>query len=360
MNAPLDATALPTASVRTELALATLEESAASSDRPMRRRVMWFLVRRITQAIPILIMVGVINFTLLNLAPGDFAQVLVGNAGGASADYLDQLRQSFGLDQPLWIRLVNYLARLARFDLGYSYSAHASVLALIGQRVTATLLLTGAALAMAVVLGVCGGFLSSLRPGGGLDRLLSAVAVIIYATPSFLLGLALIILFSVKLRWLPAGGLFDAIPPTTWSGALASLLAHLLLPAVTLALFFASIYLRVTRTAMLEVRGLDYVRTARAAGLPPLRVARRYVLRNALLPVVTIIGLQAGTLLGGAILVEVVFAWPGLGRLAFEAVFQRDYNLLSGVVLCGAVAVLAVNILVDLLYSWLDPRIDLQ
>ncbi|WP_409901635.1 ABC transporter permease, partial [Bradyrhizobium sp.] len=249
-------------------------------------------------------MVGVINFTLLNLAPGDFAQVLVGNAGGASADYLDQLRQSFGLDQPLWIRLVNYLARLARFDLGYSYSAHASVLALIGQRVTATLLLTGAALAMAVVLGVCGGFLSSLRPGGGLDRLLSAVAVIIYATPSFLLGLALIILFSVKLRWLPAGGLFDAIPPTTWSGALASLLAHLLLPAVTLALFFASIYLRVTRTAMLEVRGLDYVRTARAAGLPPLRVARRYVLRNALLPVVTIIGLQAGTLLGGAILVE--------------------------------------------------------
>lgn len=352
MTNPVDIAALPSA-------------YAPASTRPgsadlFHRRVAKFLLRRIALAIPTLVLVGTINFTLLSLAPGDFAQILVGNSGGSSAEYLEELRHSFGLDQPIWLRLAHYLARLSTLDLGYSYSAHDSVLGLIGQRLPATLLLSGTALFIAVAVGVGGGFFAALRPGSILDRLLSAIAVILYATPSFLLGLALIIVFSVKLRWFPAGGLVDTIPPTTTSGVLTSVFAHLLLPAVTLALFFASIYFRVTRTAMLEVRGLDYVRTARAAGLSPLRVARRYILRNALLPVVTVIGLQAGTLLGGSVLAEVVFAWPGLGRLAFEAVFQRDYNLLSGVVLCAAVAVLAVNLMVDLLYSWLDPRIGIQ
>ncbi|WP_245453958.1 ABC transporter permease [Bradyrhizobium sp. AC87j1] len=175
------------------------------------------------------------------------------------------------------------------------------MLGLISKRLPATLLLSGTALFLAVTFGVCGGFFAALRPGKIVDRLLSSIAICLYATPSFLLGLAFIIVFSVKLHWFPVGGLVDTIPPGTALGALLGLFSHLSLPAITLSLFFASVYFRVTRTAMLEVRGLDFVRTARAAGLPPLRVARRYILRNALLPVVTIIGLQAGTLLGGAV-----------------------------------------------------------
>jgi peptide/nickel transport system permease protein len=332
----------------------------AALRRKRRRHLLRFLSARIAQAVPTLLLVIVVNFTLLNLAPGDLAQVLAGEAGGASPEYVAQLRESFGLNDPAWLRLLHYVQKVATLDLGYSFRNSMPVSELIFDRIPATLLLTGSALLLAIGVGLAGGFLAALRPGSWIDRTISLIALLVYATPGFLLGLALIIVFGVKLQWLPVGGMSSGEASGGGLGALGGLLSHLVLPVLTLGLFFASIYVRITRAAMLEVRSHDYVRTARAKGVAPLRIARRHVLRNALLPVVTLIGLQAGALLGGAVLVEVVFAWPGLGRLAFEAVFQRDFNLLSGVVLCGAAAVLLVNIGVDLLYSVLDPRIGVR
>jgi peptide/nickel transport system permease protein len=331
-----------------------------TSRRKVLRGVARFVLIRVAQAIPTLLLVAAVNFTLLNLAPGDLAQILAGDAGGAAPEYLQMLRHDFGLDQPLWLRLAHYLERIITLDLGYSFSNNETVVQLIVSRIPATLLLTGSALLLAIVVGILGGFVASLRPRGWLDRLISFLALILYATPNFLLGLALVILFSVKLRWLPAGGITDPVSTTRGLAHIFEFFSHLLLPASTLGLFFASIYVRLTRTAMLEVRNLEYVRAARARGLSQMQTSRRHVLRNALLPVVSVIGLQAGALLGGSILVEVVFSWPGLGRLAFEAVFQRDYNLLSGVVLVGAIAVIVMNIATDLLYTLLDPRIELQ
>lgn len=318
-----------------------------------------YAASRFLQMIPTLLMVVVVDFALLDLAPGDLAQVMAGEVGAASADYIDHLRAIYGLDQPAPLRLAHYIARILSFDLGYSPRYHAPIAELIAARLPATLLLAGAALVIAVAFGVAGGFVSAYRPGGAADRIVSIFSALACATPSFLVGLALVILFSVELKWLPTGGMTDVSPPPSAWGRFVDLLAHLVLPATTLGVFFAAIYVRVTRTAMLEARNQDYVRTAEAKGVAPLAVAYRHVLRNALLPIVTVVGLQAGSLLGGAVLVETVFSWPGLGRLAFESISQRDFNLLSGVVLSGAIGVLLVNFSVDILYGLLDPRVRL-
>lgn len=334
----------------------------AAGLRPVSRgpALLRFVLLRVAHAVPTLAFVVLVNFALLSLAPGDLAQVLAGEAGGASADYVQKLRADFGLDEPAWRRLLHYYAKVAQLDLGYSYRNAMPVEALIVERLPATLLLTGTALAIAVLAGVGGAFVATLRPGGWLDRLLSTLALLLYATPGFLLGLGLIIAFGVKLQWLPIGGMRELTPAAGALNTARDVALHVLLPALTLGLFFAAMKFRVARAAMLQVRGQDFIRTARAKGLSPLRIAWRHVLRNAMLPIITMIGMQAATLLGGAVLVEVVFAWPGLGRLAFEAVFQRDFNLLSGVVLVGAMGVVAVNIAVDLLYTVLDPRIELR
>lgn len=314
---------------------------------------------RLLQMIPTLLMVVVVDFLLLDLAPGDLAQVLAGEAGAATPDYVEHLRSIYGLDQPAPLRLAHYLARILSFDLGYSLRYHAPIADVIAGRLPATILLAGAALAIAVLLGVAGGFVAAYRPGGPAGRIVSLLSALACSTPSFLVGLALVIVFSVELQWLPTGGMTNVSPPPSTFGRFADVLAHLVLPATTLGVFFAAIYSRVTRAAMLEVRDRDYVRTAEAKGVGPFRVAYRHILRNALLPIVTVIGLQAGSLLGGAVLVETVFSWPGLGRLAFEAIGQRDFNLLSGVVLAGAIGVLLVNFVVDMLYGLLDPRVRL-
>nr|WP_276307880.1 ABC transporter permease [Cupriavidus neocaledonicus] len=315
--------------------------------------------RRLLQLAGIVAGMAVVNFFLLRLAPGDAAQVLAGEAGAATPEYLAALRAQFGLDQPLWVQLGKYLWHLAQLDLGYSFRQGMPVLDLILQRLPATLLLMGASIAFAVVVGAGLGVLAAARAGRVLDTLISSVALLCFATPLFWVGLMLVLVFSVRLDWLPVGGMFTVEAGLTGWAYAVDVARHLVLPAATLGLFYMAVYVRLMRASMIEVRRQDFVRTAVAKGAPAGRVLTHHVLRNALLPLVTMVGVQASSVIGGAVLVETVFSWPGLGRMAFEALYQRDYNLLLGILLCSAVVVVLVNWLVDAVYARVDPRIRL-
>ncbi|SKD04926.1 ABC-type dipeptide/oligopeptide/nickel transport system, permease component [Burkholderia sp. CF099] len=319
-----------------------------------------YVVARLAQMVPTLLLVVLTAFALLKLAPGDMAQAIAGEAGGGSPEYLARLRESFGMNQPLPVQFAHYVRSVLTGDLGFSFRNNTTVAALIIARLWPTLLLASAALAMAVVLGVGAGAIAAQKRGRPIDRVIGGVALTVYATPSFLLGIGLMLTFAVAWRWLPIGGFADAYGASgRWAHA-ADITRHLVLPAATLGLLQAAVFARFTRGAMLEVNCQDHVRTARAKGLPQGRIAVHHVLRNALLPLVTVIGLQTSALLSGAILVETVFAWPGLGRLAFEAMQQRDFNLLAGLTLCSGAAVVIVNLIVDLLYVALDPRVRIR
>lgn len=316
--------------------------------------------RRLAQAAGIVLGMAIVNFFLLRLAPGDAAQVIAGEAGAASAEYLAALRTQFGLDQPLWVQLGKYLWQVVRLDLGFSFRHGAPVLDLIVQRLPATLLLMGTSIVFAVTAGAALGALAAYRAGRPTDTVISTLALLFFATPLFCIGLLLVLVFSLWLDWLPVGGMFTVEAGLTgWRHAL-DVSRHLVLPALTLGLFYMAVYVRLMRASMIDVRQQDFVRTAVAKGAPPARVLRAHVLRNALLPLVTMIGVQASSVIGGAVLVETVFSWPGLGRMAFEALYQRDYSLLLGILLCSSVVVIAVNWLVDVAYAGVDPRIRRQ
>lgn len=315
--------------------------------------------RRLLQPLGLVTAMAVVNFFLLRLAPGDAAQVLAGEAGAATPEYMAALRAQFGLDQPLWVQLGKYLWHLAQLDLGYSFRQGMPVLDLIVQRLPATLLLMGASIAFAIVVGAALGGLAAMRAGRLLDSLISVAALLCFATPLFWIGLMLVLVFSVWLDWLPVGGMFTVESGLTgWAYAL-DVARHLVLPALTLGLFYMAVYVRLMRASMIEVRRQDFVRTAVAKGAPKYRVLTRHVLRNALLPLVTMVGVQASSVIGGAVVVETVFSWPGLGRTAFDALYQRDYNLLLGILLCSSVVVILANGMVDLIYARIDPRIRL-
>ncbi len=317
-----------------------------------------FLGIRLIKAVLVLFAIVVLNFFLIRAAPGDPAMVLAGEAGAADEIFIAQLRERFGLDRPVHEQLFFYVRQVASLDLGFSYRQQAPVLTLILERLPATLLLTLAAFLISMALGVLLGVLSARRVGTWADSLITLVALIFYATPLFWLALMAIILFSVQLEWLPAFGMRSISQDLTGLAYVADVASHLVLPALTLGLFFMAVYARLTRASMLEVAGMDFVKTARAKGLSPGRVTRDHVLRNALLPVVTLAGIQAGHLVGGAVLTETVFAWPGIGRLMFEALLQRDYNLLLGVFVVASAMVLLFNIITDLAYTFIDPRIE--
>ena len=314
---------------------------------------------RVLKSLPILLAIAICNFVLLKLAPGDAADVLAGEAGSATPQYLAALKRQFGLDQPYFVQLAHYVWRLLHLNLGYSFRSNESVLSLIMSRMPATLLLMVGALGLAFVAGTALGVLSARRVNSWVDNLVSVVALLFYATPIFLIGLALIVVFAVHLGVLPTGGLTTVGAGYTGLRALWDVAVHLVMPLITLALFFLALYARLMRASMLEVFNQDYVTTARAKGLPERLITVKHVMRNAMLPMVTMLGVQVGTLLGGSVLVETVFAWPGVGRLAFEAVMSRDLNLLLGILLICSVIVIAANILVDLAYAWLDPRIEI-
>lgn len=325
-----------------------------------RRRILYALRRNLLAAIPTVIAIVVLNFFLLRLAPGDAADVLAGESGAATVETMRQIRESFGLDLPVLAQLKAYLGHLLTGSLGFSPRYNMPVTDLIMQRLPGTLLLMASALVIAFVLGVAIGTVMALNAGRWPDRVLSVLTLICYSVPGFWFGLMLIVVFSIKLGWLPSGGAETIASGKTGLALALDKLRYMILPATTLALFFIAVYARLTRAAVLEVAEQDFVRTARAKGLSPLVVGVRHILRNALLPVTTLAGMHVGGILGGAVVVETVFSWPGLGRLAFEAVLRRDYSVLLGVLLLSSVLVIIANILVDLLHAWLDPRIEVR
>jgi peptide/nickel transport system permease protein len=310
-----------------------------------------FLVRRLLLLVPVLMGVSVIVFLVLHLAPGDPAEIMLGPQA-TQADRM-RLRADLGLDDPLVVQYARWAGHVARGDLGRSLWMRRPVLGEVLARYKATLILTGSALLLSSIGGVTLGILSARWPNSLLDRT-SAVASLFGASmPVFWLGIVLMVIFSLTLGWLPASGMFAPYG----GGDLVDLLKHLVLPAVTLAAASVTIVARLTRSAMLDVLGQDYIRTARAKGLVERHVVARHALKNALVPIVTVIGVQAGYLLGGAVLTETVFAWPGVGTLMVQGILARDIPLVQGCVLVVALTFVVVNLAVDMLYAWLDPRI---
>lgn len=320
-------------------------------------RLLRYVFRRLLQAIPVVLGVVALNFLLLQLAPGDAATVLAGEAGGAPAEYVQALRQRFGLDKPVPVQLALYVKNILALDLGYSFRNQSPVLPLILARLSATLLLMGTTLVLSLGIGVLLGLMAAVWVRSWKDHVISVVAIIAYAMPLFWIGLMLILLFAIKLDWLPTSGMEDAAAFYEGWERVVDIARHLILPAVTLSLFYMAFYARLMRATMLEQRGLDYVTTARAKGLTERQITLRHVVRNALMPVVTVAGVQVGGLLGGSVVVESVFAWPGLGQLAFQALFARDLNLLLGIFFISSCLVVGINIVVDVVYVLLDPRV---
>ena len=316
-----------------------------------------YIAERLVKAAFILIAILVLNFMLIHAAPGDPAAVMAGEAGAADEKFLQDLRIRFGLDQPFTVQLWTYMKGAIQLDLGYSYRQQMPVAELIWERLPATLLLTMTAFVISVILGVVAGVLAAQKQGTWWDTVISTFALLFYATPLFWFALMASLLFSVVLGWLPGFGYETIGGNYTGLRRALDIGTHLILPAMTLGLFFTAVYTRMTRATMLEISRLDFVKTARAKGLRNSVIQRRHVLRNALLPVITLAGLQAGQIVGGAVLTETVFAWPGIGRLMFEAINQRDYNVILGVFFVSAAMVLLFNLITDLLYGVVDPRI---
>lgn len=320
-------------------------------------RLVRFILTRLLQAVPVVLGVVVLNFMLLQLAPGDAATVLAGEAGGAPPEYVEQLRARFGLDQPMLVQLGLYLKNILFLDLGFSFRNNTPVMGLILDRLWPTLLLMGATLVVSVGGGALLGVVAAVGVRTWRDHLISVAAVVAYATPLFWVGLMLILVFSIRLDWFPTSGMENVVAFHEGWARVVDIAHHLVLPTITLSLFYLALYTRLMRATVLEQRGAEYATTARAKGLTERAITYRHVLRNALLPVVTMAGVQVGALLGGSVVVETVFAWPGLGQLAFQSLFARDFNLLLGIFFLSACLVVVVNIVVDVVYVLLDPRI---
>ncbi len=319
-----------------------------------------YALRRLLQAVPTVLVIVALNFLLLKLAPGDAADVLAGEAGSATPEFMAQLREKFGLDQPLGVQLLLYMKQIVTFDLGYSFRHSMPVAELILSRLGPTLLLMVTVFGLAVGAGALLGSLAARNLNRWQDNMISMLTVLAYATPVFWAGLMLIVLFSIKLGWFPTSGMQQVAAFHEGFAKVRDIAHHLVLPAFTLTMFYMALYTRLMRASVLEQSSMDYVVTARAKGLTERQIARRHVFRNALLPVVTMAGVQAGAMLGGAVVVETVFAWPGLGLLAYESLFARDLNLLLGIFFVSTCLVVIVNLIVDLAYSFLDPRIELR
>ena len=316
--------------------------------------------RRLLQMLPVVLGIVAINFLLLNLTPGDLVDVMAAEEQISDPQVLAQIRAEYGLDKPLHEQLFNYVWNIVNLDLGYSFRHSQPVWDVIVQRLPATLILMSVSMALALFIGVLAGVVASLKVNTLYDNLISVVAIVFFAAPSFWIGLMMMVLFSVKLGLLPVSGMFTIGADYSLAGEIWDVTRHLVMPSVALGLFYAAIYARVMRASMLEVFGLDFIRTARAKGLGRNRVAFKHVLRNALLPVVTLFGLQLGTMLAGSVVIESVFSWPGIGTLVFEAVLTRNFPLVMGVLLFGSILVVIANLAVDLIYMRLDPRIELR
>lgn len=314
------------------------------------------VVGRIISGFSLLLAVVVLNFLLIQLAPGDAVDVLVAD-GGASEEVIARIREDYGLDQPIGTQLVTYVGNILQGDLGYSFHFNKPVIQVILEALPVTILLGLAALFLSSLLGIALGIAAALRPNHVASHVVTLISLIGYATPTFWFGMMMLIAFASWLPLFPAYGLTSVPPPQGLIPYAMDVAYHLVLPAVTLAgLFLASIS-RLSRASMLEVLNADYIRTAEAKGLTRASVIYKHALRNAAIPIVTMIGLQLGQILSGAVLVETVFSLPGIGPLLFESVLRRDYPVMLGVLLMSAGMVIFANILTDLTYRLIDPRI---
>src|SRR5919202_2136722 len=308
-----------------------------------------YILGRLAATLPVLLLVSVVIFSLIHLTPGDPATVMLGSE--ASPDDVQRVRQELGLDQPLHLQYLIWLGRVLRGDLGHSIRTHQPVAEAILQRLPVTVELALAALTVSLAIALPAGMVSALRRDSPADSTSRVLALLGVSVPNFFLAMLLIYVFSLKLRWLPPIGFVPLVTDPVGN------LKSMLMPALTLGAALAAVVARLTRSSLLEVLGQDYVRTAWAKGLSEAVIVRRHALKIALIPVVTVVGLQIGALLGGAIITETVFALPGIGRLIVDSIFQRDFPLIQGVVLFLTLIFLGVNLAVDLLYAWLDPRI---
>ena len=314
---------------------------------------MQYILRRILINIPVLFMVTVIIFLLINMAPGDPVDFFVNEEIGITSEDLDFVRERFGLNDPLPVRYVKWLGQVARGDLGFRFKNGDDVAEVLFVRLQRTLLLMGAALLIGVIVGISLGIFTGLRQYSLWDFSLTGLSFVGISMPAFVAGIFGLYIFSVKLGWFPSGGMRTIGEPKT----LADLLYHLALPALTLSLAYIATFMRYTRFSILEVHNEDYVRTARAKGLPNSLVTRRHIFRNALLPVITVVGLSLRTLVAGALFTETIYSWPGMGSLLVDAVAARDYPMVMGIMLVTAIVVLAANLLTDIVYGFADPKI---
>jgi peptide/nickel transport system permease protein len=321
------------------------------------RRALLLLRRRAISSIPVLLIVIVGTFFLLESAPGDAVDAYLLSIGGGDAALVTSLRQSYDLDQSALARLWLYFTSLAKFDLGWSVTFGRPILDLILERLPNTLWLMGSALALSFSLGSILGVVAGARPGSATDKVLSIGSLALYAVPSFWLGLVLSVVFSVQLRWFPTAGIETIASGKQGLERALDIARHLVLPVSALGFIYLALFLRMMRSGMAEAWRQDYALAARAKGLSRPRIVLRHIARNALLPLVTMLGLQAASMLGGSVVIESVFAIPGFGRLAQEAVAGRDSPLLIGIIVVSAVLVILVNLLVDITYALLDPRV---
>ncbi|WP_341802651.1 ABC transporter permease [Paracoccus alkanivorans] len=312
---------------------------------------------RLFYAVILLMAVLLLNFTMMHLAPGDVADTIAQSMGGADEKVLARIRADYGLDQPFLVQLARYMGGVLSFDLGYSYYHNAPVTQLILQRLPATLLLVFTAQILALILGVILGVISARRPNGILSHFVTFFALFGYSAPVFWTGILLLIAFSLKIQWFPVSGMRDVtIVGGFWTHAL-DIARHMVLPTLTLSSIFLALYSRLSRATMMETLGSDYVRTAKAKGLTQRQVIYKHALKNALSPVITLAGLQFSAVVSGAVLVETVFAWPGLGTLAFESILVRDTPTILGILFFSALMVIIGNLLTDFALRLVDPRL---
>ena len=315
------------------------------------------LLQRVFYAVMLLIAVLVLNFSMLHLAPGDIADTIAQASGGADADVLEQIRKDYGLDQPFLVQLWQYILRVLSFDLGHSFFYNQPVTTLIFEKLPATLLLVITSQLLALLVGVLLGVFSAKNPNGLLSHLVTFTALFGYAAPVFWTGILLLIAFSLKIPLFPVGGMIDVTVEGGFFIKALDVAKHMVLPVVSLSTIFLALYSRLCRASMMEVLGSDYIRTAKAKGLSENEIVYKHALKNSLSPVVTLAGIQFSAVVSGAVLVEAVFSWPGLGSLALQSIIARDTPTILGILFFSALVVIVGNLITDLVLRMIDPRV---
>lgn len=315
-----------------------------------------YTIRRTLQVVPMIIVIIVLSFVLIHSAPGDPITIIMGD-NGASPEFVAQIRAEYGLDKPLYVQLLVYLGNVLQGNLGFSFISRASVMETIMSRMAATLLLFGTQFVLSIIFGILLGVLSARKPRGLGDQVVTLLSLIGFAVPPFWLAQMALLLFSLQLGWFPAQGMQSLRVPETGFGMVLDVMGHLALPAMTLTIFNMALIARVTRANMVSTLGLEFITYARSKGVRERAVIWIHALKNAVLPVITVIGLNIRSLIAGAVLTETVFGWPGIGRLTYDSILSRDYPVLMGILIMIGVTIVIGNLLTDLAYAVIDPRV---